>query len=133
MVRYIKEVLSDEYQSSLNNGFGFPLKKSALEEQFQEDMKQEYEPDENGNLVESVKLNYGYDSVSFEIYAANQEEVNAVRDIITSAERLNGSANEAVYNIISEEAGAFFAGQKSAEETAKIIQSRIEIYVKENK
>lgn len=130
---FIKEVLSDEYQSSLNNGFGFPLKKSALEEQFQEDMKQEYEPDENGDLVESVKLNYGYDSVSFEIYAANQEEVNAVRDIITSAERLNGSANEAVYNIISEEAGAFFAGQKSAEETAKIIQSRIEIYVKENK
>ena len=40
--------------------------------------------------------------------------------------------SEEIYSIISEEAAPYFAGQKSAEEVAKIIQSRIQIYVSEN-
>ena len=37
-----------------------------------------------------------------------------------------------VLNIILEEAGAYFAGQKSTEEVSDIIQSRIQVYLKEN-
>lgn len=36
-----------------------------------------------------------------------------------------------VWNIISEEAGAYFAGQKSAAEVSDIIQSRVQVYLKE--
>ena len=35
--------------------------------------------------------------------------------------------------MITEEAEAFFKGQKTAKEVADIIQSRISMYVKENK
>lgn len=34
-----------------------------------------------------------------------------------------------IYSMIAEEAAAYFEGQKSAQEVAKIIQSRMEIYV----
>jgi len=40
--------------------------------------------------------------------------------------------SEEIYSIISEEAAPYFAGQKSAGEVAKMIQSRIQIYVSEN-
>lgn len=36
-----------------------------------------------------------------------------------------------IANIINEESGAFFAGQKSAEETARIIQNRVSVYIGE--
>jgi hypothetical protein len=37
-----------------------------------------------------------------------------------------------VYSIISEEAEAYFKGQKTVDEVADIIQSRVKIYVSEN-
>ena len=40
--------------------------------------------------------------------------------------------NEELINIITEETGAFFKGQKSAKETADIIQNRVQIYMKEH-
>ena len=42
------------------------------------------------------------------------------------------NAETDVLNIISEEAAAFFAGQKSAAEVSDIIQSRVQVYLKEN-
>lgn len=133
---FIKTLISDEYQDSLVNsfgsGWGFPIKKSALEKQFEQDMTPDYYEDENGNKVEQVKTGWGYDDFSIDIYAATQEEVDAVREIISSAEKSAGSVNTELTNIMEEETAAFFKGQKSAKDTAEIIQNRIQIYVKEN-
>ena len=41
--------------------------------------------------------------------------------------------DEAMMNIIIEEASAFFSGQKTAEEVAGLIQSRVSIYVAESR
>lgn len=41
------------------------------------------------------------------------------------------SYNDSVNDIIEEECGAFFAGQKTAEETAKLIQDKVTLYVYE--
>ena len=108
------------------------MKKSALEKQFEADMTPEYYEDENGNQVEQMKTSWGYDDFNIDIYAAKPEEIEAVRQIIASAERTAGSVNEELVNIITEETAPFFKGQKSAKDTAEIIQNRISIYVKEN-
>ena len=68
-----------------------------------------------------------------DIYAATQEDVDAVKAIIASAERLTSNSNEELNKIITEETQAFFAGQKSAADTADVIQNRIQIYVNENR
>lgn len=133
---FIKSFLSEEYQNSLvreNNSWGFPVSKAALEKQFKQDMTPEYYEDENGNKIEQTKTTWGYDDFEIEIYAATQEEIDAVREIITSAERIAGSTNEELINIITEETAPFFKGQKTAKETADIIQNRIQIYVSENR
>lgn len=133
---FVKTLISDDYQNSLvserGSSWGFPLKKSALDKQFEYDMTPDYYEDENGNQVEQMKTSWGYDDFNMDIYAATQEEVDAVKEIIASAERTSGSVNEELTNIITEETGAFFKGQKSAKDTADIIQNRIQIYVKEN-
>ena len=43
------------------------------------------------------------------------------------------SYDTAIMNIVFEETAPYFDGQKTAEEVADIIQSRIYIYVNENK
>ena len=96
-------------------------------------MTPEYYTDENGNQVEQMKTSWGYDDFNIDIYAATGEEVDRVRSLSSSADRLAGSVNEQLAAIITEETEAFFKGQKSAEDTAGIIQNRIQIYVNENR
>lgn len=133
---FMQTMLSEEYQSSLiqgHGGWGFPVMKSVLEAQFEMDMTPEYYVDENGNQVEEMKTSWSYDDFNLDIYAATEDEVAQVRSLIESADRLAGSVNEQLVNIVSEESEAFFKGQKSAADTANIIQNRIQIYVNENR
>lgn len=133
---FMQTLLSEEYQMSLvsgHGGWGFPVKKSALEAQFEKDMTPEYYTDENGNQVEEMKTSWGYDDFNIDIYAAKEDEIAQVRELIGSANRLAGSVNQQLVNIVTEETEAFFKGQKSAEDTAGVIQNRIQIYVSENR
>ena len=133
---FVKGILSQEYQDSLiqeNGGWGFPVKKSSLEKQFDLDMTQEFYEDESGNQIEQPKTTWGFDDFEMEIYAATREEVEAVRELLMSAQKLSGNVNEQMMNIITEETEAFFSGQKSAADTAGVIQNRIQIYVNENR
>lgn len=41
--------------------------------------------------------------------------------------------NEAIINIIREEAESFFAGQKTAEDAASLIQNRVQLYLSEER
>ena len=43
------------------------------------------------------------------------------------------TSENTIVNIIEEEAGAYYAGQKTAEEVADIIQSRVSIYLSETR
>lgn len=61
-----------------------------------------------------------------------QEAVDHVNRVIESLSQVYEN-DEAVLNIILEEASAFFSGQKSAEEVAGLIQNRVFIVVNESK
>lgn len=134
---FVKSLLSDNYQDKLvkeHGNWGFPMKKSALEKQFAQDMKKEYYENEKGEQVEIQKTSWGYDDFNIDIYAATKEEVDAVRAIIASAEKVSGSSNtDEPVTIITEETEAFFKGQKNVKETADIIQNRIQVYVNEHR
>ncbi|MDR2616020.1 MAG: hypothetical protein LBC28_05505, partial [Oscillospiraceae bacterium] len=67
---------------------------------------------------------------TLENYALTEDEVNKAREAIEGASRVYG-ANPQVLSIIQEEAGAFLSGQKSAQDAANIIQSRVSIYISE--
>lgn len=97
-----------------------PTRKDLLEEMFTSAME-----DERTGV-------WGYDGWETHLDKATTEEVEAVKEIIDMA-KLKTYADELIFAMIKEEAGAYFTGQKTAEEVAEIIQSRVEIYVNENR
>ena len=59
-----------------------------------------------------------------------QEQYDTVKDLIEHTNRIM-RYDQSLMEIISDEAGAFFAGEKTAEETAQLIQNRVQLYLAE--
>jgi ABC-type glycerol-3-phosphate transport system substrate-binding protein len=116
---FIKYVTMGEYQTGL--GWGYPILQTAFDNMLNEYMTDKYE----GN-------GYGYDDFDYELVPATREQMDQLREIIDMAKPSNQSTDDNITDIISEEAQAYFDGQKTAEAVAEIIQSRVAIYVSEN-
>lgn len=127
---FLKNFLTEDYQKNDIEWY-FPSLQSALDAQFEEAMKENYY-EVDGEKIKQPKTTWGYDDWEAEIYAATQEQVDAMKELINITDGVSVS-NQEISNIISEEAGAFFDGQKSAKDVADIVQSRVKIYVNENK
>lgn len=131
--QFLRTFLTDDYQSSDNaRRWSFPVLKTELDKKFEDAMTKEYYTDENGNQVEQQKTSWMYDDFSMDIYAATQEDVDAIKELINATDNAL-QLDQNIQNIITEEAGGYFQGQKTAQEVADIIQSRIQIYVNENR
>ena len=62
----------------------------------------------------------------------SQEQVDRMVEFILSIDKCY-YYNDSVMNIINEEMPAFYTGQKTAQEVAKTIQNRAQLYVDENR
>lgn len=137
---FIRFLLAEEqqYEIGVRGSYGFPIRKSALDRIFDKQMEVEYEEDQNGNMVEKSKGGQAFgdkDSpdFAFDYYAPTQEEVDRIRELIESVgNTMEAEADQKIFEIIMEEAGAFYDGQKSVDEVTDIIQSRIQNYLYEN-
>ncbi len=114
--------------------WGFPVMKSRLDQKIAEATKVEYYEDENGEMVaweggNSVEYEDGW---SYTYHTTTQEEVDMVMALIDAARPVSYNFGSEVVKIITEEAEAFYKGQKSVDEVAKVIQSRVKMYVGEN-
>lgn len=87
--------------------------------------------DENGEPMKESKTGMGWDDFHADYYGSTQEEIDELQALIDSA-RPGDTTDEEISNIINEEADAYFKGQKSVDEVADIIQSRVKIYISEN-
>lgn len=125
---FLRYYYTDEYQ---RNSYAMPVSKEIWKELSKKSMEKPYWENENG-----VKEYYEYTTwigdteVSME--PLTQEEVDSVYNFISSLNQVY-SYDENLMSIINEEAAAFFEGQKTAAEVADIIQSRVQIYVNENR
>ena len=112
--------------------FGFPVRQDDLDAVLEQAKIPDTYEDENGN----EQINYstwGYeDGIEIQVPYPTDEDVAKIKEIINSADTMINS-NEKIMEIINEEAESFYKGQKSAEEVAKVIQSRVSVYVKENR
>lgn len=66
------------------------------------------------------------------IYSLDDKELGAVEKIIENASS-GSTGDQEVIDIVLGQVEAYFSGQRSAEETAKIIQSKVSLYVNENR
>lgn len=127
--QFIRYYLTDEYQKSLD--WGFPVVKDIFMEKAQEGTERPYYLDENNEKVEYDNY-FTINGEDVLLDPLTQEQVDQLVDVITTTEK-QSYYNEDIQNIITEEAEAYFSGQKSVEEVVQIIQSRAQIYVDENR
>ncbi|MDE5951928.1 MAG: extracellular solute-binding protein [Acetatifactor sp.] len=128
--QFVRQYLTPEYQSG-DQIWDMPVLKSAFLDQAKKAMERPYWTDENGNkeYYDDTWYVNGEDIV---LEPFTQEEVDEICEFIYSVNRLP-YYNENISNIITEEAEAFFVGQKSVQEVAGVIQSRVQVYVNENR
>ena len=129
--QFMSSLLSEDYQENLD--WNYPISQKAFDKKLAEAMKQEYTTDESGNKIPVSRggMSMG-NGPTVEFYAITQEEADQIKALINSVER-TASYDENLLNIISEEAAYFFSGEKTVDETADIIQSRMNIYINEQR
>lgn len=127
---FVRYFLTDEYQSR-EEMWTLPVSKAAFEKKAEKAMEKPYWLDENGEKVEYDNTYY-INGESIVLEQFSQAEVDAVCEFVYSVNK-RSYYNQDIINIVNEEAASFFEGQKSARDVAAIIQSRVQLYVDENR
>ena len=127
--QFIRQTLQPDY----NNMYGgFPINKASFDKSAKEAMKEEYTTDASGNQVRVPKYTWTQNGQDYSVYALTQEDydnfiqmMNSITDVM--------SYNEKIQGIIQEEATNYFNGQSTSQAAAEMIQSRVKLYVNEQK
>lgn len=153
--RFIRSILTEDFQKK--NTMVFPSNQKCFDITVQSAMTENTEPsysimgmdftsmfggadlggskDTDGDGVADIYpkgfLNGGSGELMF-YYAMTQEQYDRFMEFINRINRVT-ERDETLVGIMREETGAFFNNQKSAEETAELIQIRVQLYLNEQK
>ena len=100
--------------------------------EYQKDENGNYVLDEHGNKIEVSRGGVGWGDTMIELYATTQEQADKLWELITTTTKV-ADYSSSIYDIVNEQTPAFFSGQKSAEEVARLIQNKANIYVNEQR
>jgi ABC-type glycerol-3-phosphate transport system substrate-binding protein len=123
------EWLQEDYQ-----GNSFPALQKDLDEAFEEAMSKKYTESNSGEQVLIPRWSFRLENGErYEHDVATQEEINVIKELIADASRpsSNYGSNGEIWAIIYDEAIAYFANDKTAEEVAANIQNRAQIFMAE--
>jgi multiple sugar transport system substrate-binding protein len=126
---FLKFLISDEMMSEPSLT-GLPIHKAASKKAAQNaiDMSKKVS-NKGGNGNNKIMMNMNGQSIDFS-KPLTEEDVKTVQNLIGKANKYT-AADQKVLNILKEETKAFFDGQKSAADTAKAIQDRVNTYINE--
>ena len=115
----------------VNYGY-LPLRESSLKKQAEACKERPYDinPSNGEKIYRDNTFFNGFTEVN--IGVNTDEDNKKIIDFIKSADRVYHN-DRYITVIVEEEAGAYFAGQKSAEDVAEIIQNRVQNYLNENR
>ncbi|MDR0819374.1 MAG: hypothetical protein LBN43_07365, partial [Oscillospiraceae bacterium] len=152
---FMRGILTSEYQDTEGRGFtgGFPTNLKTFEKQAAEAMTEETEQSiftmsMNAGAIETGGIDTDDDGIADiypkgalrsadmlgakYYYAMTKAEYDRYMGFINSISKV-AESDDGILKIISEELKPFFGGQKTAKATAEIIQSRVSIYVNEQR
>ncbi len=141
--KFLRQFFTYEYQMQGGNNvfdslLGIPVRKDALKKKLKYAMTVESYTEKDGTRIEPINTTSQDGEYEIKIGPLSKKEVKKIYSIIDCIGRIGISYNIAtdmttqkVCEIIQEELGAFFAEDKTAEETAEIIQNRVKLYVNE--
>ena len=125
---FLSSFLSKEAQDQYS--YGLPIRMDSLDAKLQEMKKGPYYMDGDKKVYyqDSVYLN----GEEVKLDPLNDAQIQELKDLILSINQISYYDTD-IDNIITEEVSAYLSGQKSAQEVASIIQSRVQIYINEHK
>ena len=143
---YMRQLLLPRYAGNENASLwggssGFPSNKADFQWMAEQSMIPDgYKTDENGNQIldedgnpiEESHSSWGINNFTISIYATKQEEYDQIMDLYNQVDRMSGSDNN-VYDIVTEVAGSYFAGDRSLDDAASLIQNKVTTYVNESR
>lgn len=132
--RFVRAMLVEDYYSDENYYiYGYPINQAAFDAAVAKAMEKQYETDpETGEQVEVSTGGWGWDDFYIEVYAMNEEQEAQLRELVGSVERCY-SFDQNIMDLVTEESADFFAGAKTAEQAASLIQNRASTYVNERR
>ena len=118
----------------------FAVNRADFEREAQESMEITYLKDEDGNLITGPDGEPMMEGTAFvmigtqfiQLKPASQDDYDEVMALYERADRVAGR-DENIWSIVQECAGAYFAGDQTAEQAAKTIQNRVSLYINEQK
>ena len=131
---FLRRLYSYDFQKQASGSYGLPVRKDALEKKMEYAMATKAYKDDDGTQVTPIDDSYTIDSFTVNIKPYTKAHMDLFRTIVG---RIGKESNYDTYfndisEIITEETKALYAGDKTAKETAEILQSRVKIYVSEN-
>lgn len=128
---FVRYFMTEEYQKYNGNVWAFPTNRKAFELRKEEAMKPAEENAE-GDLGINVATEEIWidENTSIPMEPLTQADYEKFMELYESCHTLS-TYNQEILDIIKEETAAFFDGQKTAEETARLIQNRVSLFVAE--
>lgn len=128
-----------------NYYYGFPISQAAFDAEMTDIMTEQYQLDENGEQVDwdgdgepdkAIRGSYetmeNGETVYKDVYALTQEDIDQILGVISNTHSVYDYDQE-ILDIITDEVAAYFAGDKDVQTTANMIQSRVNLYVQEQR
>jgi len=116
-----------------DTGWNFPLRLDLFDEMIEEASTPQFWTDDEGNEHAMGRGGVGFGGgLMIELEDMTAEEAALLRSIIESASLL-GRFDEALTEMIQEETLPFFHGDRSAADTARILQNRIQTFLSERR
>lgn len=128
-----------------NYYYGFPISQAAFDAEMTDIMTEQYQLDEKGEQVDwdgdgepdkAIRGSYetmeNGETVYKDVYALTQEDIDQILGVINSTRSVYDYDQE-ILDIITDEVAAYFAGDKDVQTTANMIQSRVNLYVQEQR
>ena len=88
-------------------------------------------------VVSASELNngggWGWGSLTVDFYALKQAEADQILDLIDSTTRVNSNGDDELIQIITQDTAPYFMGQKSLDDVVKQLQSKMNIYINEQR
>ena len=137
--QFVRKSFTEDYQTQY--GWGLPSNRAAFDKRLEEAMTPEYQKDANGNYIldengEKIEISrggWGWGSLSVEFYALKQAEADQLLTLINSTTRVMDQSNDEIMDIILQDTAPYFAGQKSLNDVVKQLQSKMNIYINEQR
>lgn len=129
---FVKIFLSDDYQT--NQSWGFPVKKAALDAKKQavlDKIKENEEKQDGNDGYDDIVVGIKIDGVYYR-RDLNTKDVETIYNYALSANK-QLIYDTSLFDIINEEASAYFSGTKSLDVILPLMESRITIFLSEGR